>query len=328
LAEKFLSSGAPLDYLSHHTSDGNILNESFIGDFSLYFGYPLLGIKRTVVLRLLHDELNRQSIPVHFNKSLCALSQSNDQVTAEFGDGTKVTGDYLIGCDGLRSTVRQLLFGSDQSTYTGLTQTIGITERMDPLDRSTMLNVYGEGGTHFITYPFDANQACFACTFREPIADTESWRSLSNEQALMFVRECGFAQWASPVDKCIANTSRLFKIGVYDRPELSTWHKDRVILTGDAAHATSPHIGQGANQAMEDAYYLVKFWKMNVNNHIKAFEDYTQLRKERTTRLVQAARRQGEARVCTKPEECQQRNAMLIKGFNINDFRWIYDIEL
>jgi salicylate hydroxylase len=274
---------------------------------------------------LLHDELNHQLIPVHFNKSLCALSQCDDHVTAEFQDGTKVIGDYLIGCDGLRSTVRQLLFGPDQPTYTGLTQTIGITDR---LDRSEMLNVYGEGGTHFITYPFDSKEACFACTFRESIADTESWRSLSNEQALKFIQECGFVQWASPVDKLIANTSRLIKIGLYDRSELLTWYKDRVILAGDAAHATSPHLGQGANQAMEDAYYLVRFWKINPNNHIKAFEDYTQLRKERTTRLVQAARRQGEARVCIDSEECQRRNNMLSKGFNINDLSWIYDIEL
>ncbi len=325
LVEKFLASGASFDFLSHRTSDGTLLNETFIGNYSLRFKYPLLGIKRTVVLRLLHDELNRQSIPVHLNKSLCDLSQCDNHVTAEFQDGTKVTGDYLIGCDGLRSTVRQLLFGLDQPTYTGLTQTIGITNR---LDRSEMLNVYGDGGTHFITYPFDSKEACFACTFREPIADTESWRSLSNEQALDFIQKCGFARWASPVDKLISNTSRLIKIGLYDRSELSTWYKDRVVLTGDAAHATSPHLGQGANQAMEDAYYLVQFWKMNPNNHIKAFEDYTQLRKERTTRLVQAARRQGEARVCTEPEECQQRNSMLSKGVNMNDLSWIYDIEL
>ncbi len=328
LAQKFLDNGAPLDYLSHRISDGTLLSETFIGNYSLRFGYPLLGIKRTVVLRLLLDELNRQLIPVHFNKSLCALSQSKDHVTAEFQDGTKVIGDYLIGCDGLHSAVRQLLFGTDQPTYTGLTQTIGITNRMDQLDRSEMLNIYGDGGTHFITYPFDSKEACYACTFREPIADTESWRSLSNESAFKFIRECGFAQWASPVDKLISNTSRLIKIGLYDRPELSTWYKDRVVLAGDAAHATSPHLGQGANQAMEDAYYLVQFWKTNVNNYIKAFEDYTQLRKERTTRLVQAARRQGEARICTEPEECRQRNDMLSKGVNMNDLSWIYDIEL
>ncbi|CAF0952929.1 unnamed protein product [Adineta steineri] len=328
LDKKFLDNGAPLNYLSHRTSHGTILAETPIDIYSLRFGYPLLGIKRTVVLHLLHEELNRQLIPIHFDKSLCALTQSNEHVTAEFQDGTKVIGNYLIGCDGLRSTVRQLLFGSDQPMYTGLTQTIGITDRIGQLDRSEMLNVYGDGGTHFITYPFNSKEACFACTFREPIADTESWRSLSTEQDLKFIQECGFARWASPVDKFISNASRLIKIGLYDRPELATWYKDRVVLAGDAAHATSPHLGQGANQAMEDAYYLVKFWKTNTSDHIKAFEDYTQLRKERTSRLVTAARRQGEARVCIEPEECQKRNEMLSKGINLNDISWIYDIQL
>ncbi|CAF4217830.1 unnamed protein product, partial [Adineta steineri] len=130
LDKKFLDNGAPLSYLSHRTSHGTILAETAINIYSLRFGYPLLGIKRTVVLRLLHEELNHQLIPIHFNKSLCTLTQSNEHVTVEFQDGTKAIGNYLIGCDGLRSTVRQLLFGSDQPTYTGLTQTIGITDRI------------------------------------------------------------------------------------------------------------------------------------------------------------------------------------------------------
>ncbi|UJR17572.1 hypothetical protein I4U23_004468 [Adineta vaga] len=287
-----------------------------------------MGVKRTVVLRLLHDELNRQIIPVYFNKSLCELSQSDDHVNVQFEDGSKVTGDYLVGADGLRSTVRQRLFGFDQPTYTGLTQTIGISDRIDQLDRSTILNVYGDKGTHFITYPFNSKEACFACTYREPIANNESWRSISNEQILKFIQECGFAEWASPVDKLISNTSRLIKVGLYDRPELSTWYKDHVVLVGDAAHATSPHLGQGANQAMEDAYYLIKLWKSNIDNHINAFENYTQLRKTRTTHLAQAARRQGEARVCIQAEECQRRNEMLRKNINIDDLRWVYGIEL
>jgi salicylate hydroxylase len=323
-----LTHGAPLNSLSHRTSDGTVLSETFIDNFSLRFGYPMLGVKRTVVLRLLHDELDRQLIPVHFNKSLCNLSQSSEDVTANFEDGTKVIGDYLVGCDGLRSTVRQLLFGPDQPIYTGLTQTIGITDRINPLDRSEMINVYGDGGKHFISYPFDSKEACFACTFRESVGNTESWRSLSNDQALKFIEECGFSQWSSPVNELISKASRLIKIGLYDRTELSRWSKDRMVLVGDAAHATSPHLGQGANQAMEDAYYLVNFWTKNLVDHTKAFEEYTRIRKERTSRLVQAARRQGEARVCTDPEGCLQRNEMLTKGIHFDDINWIYDIQL
>ncbi|CAF1350140.1 unnamed protein product [Adineta ricciae] len=134
-----------------------------------------------------------------------------------------------------------------------LLKTSDVTNRVDESGRYAMLNVYGDIGKHFIIYPFNAEQVCFAYTFRKPIAEGEFWRTLTNDQALGFIRECGFTQWASPINTFISNTSRWMKVGLYDRSELSTWYEHRVVLVVDAAHSTAPHHIQGTNQVMEDA---------------------------------------------------------------------------
>lgn len=107
--------------------------------------------------------------------------------------------------------------------------------------------------------------------------------------------------------------------GLYDRPELEHWYKGRVVLAGDAAHPTSPHIGQGANQAFEDVYHLIRvLLKFNPDGSPpstevleKAFKEYESIRIPRTTDLVREARKTGESRALQGVDSCKARNAVL-----------------
>jgi len=122
--------------------------------------------------------------------------------------------------------------------------------------RPAMLNLYGPGA-HFICYPISATTTSWAITQRESTETQESWKSFTPDESAMQKIDLlkQFKEWASPVPELIEGAERIIKYGLYDRPQLDPeeWYSPgsgRCVLIGDAAHPTSPHLGQGANQAL------------------------------------------------------------------------------
>jgi salicylate hydroxylase len=103
-----------------------------------------------------------------------------------------------------------------------------------------------------------------------------------------------FAGWAAPVAKILAQVQTTFRWGLYDRDPLPVWTKGRLTLLGDAAHAMLPHLGQGANQSIEDGMALATILARSDRNHAPAaLAAYEGLRRERVAQVQSGARANG-----------------------------------
>ncbi|PCH43569.1 FAD/NAD(P)-binding domain-containing protein [Wolfiporia cocos MD-104 SS10] len=310
--------GKPLEKIMHHSilpDESTVLVDSDIPALlPERTGFTLTGVRRPVFNRTIVEAAQEHGVEIVFGHQLVDLKESEDSVEVTFANGTKDTASFVVGCDGIHSNTRICLFGKEPVDFTGLIQTGGVSPTPEEFKQHPALrNIYADGA-HLICYPISDTQTSWAITLREPEAK-ETWRAMDEERQQAF-KNGPFSQWGFGTGGMIHAADRIIKYGLYDRPELKTWHKGRVVLLGDAAHPTSPHLGQGANQAFEDIYYLV----LQLTRHNAAaappstallgtiFAAYEAARVERTSVLVRGARKQGENRVVQGVEACRARD--------------------
>ncbi|KAI0271690.1 hypothetical protein BC834DRAFT_841247 [Gloeopeniophorella convolvens] len=271
------------------------------------FGFAMRGVRRSEFISKLVQTVESFGIPIHWGHRLASLEQDEQSVRAVFADGSSDSGVFLVGCDGLHSATRIALFGHEPASFTGLTQTGGISPTPEALaDKPAMVNWLGDG-FHMIAYRITPTLTSWAITQREGEA-RETWRAADQEQ-VEATKKLPPASWGWGASELVKNALKIVKYGLYDRPELPTWHKGRVVLLGDAAHPTSPHLGQGANQTFEDVYHLTRLLDQHGIGELEAvFTEYEQIRIPRCAELVKGARKQGESRVVHGVDACKARN--------------------
>jgi salicylate hydroxylase len=304
------------------------------------YGQPACGVKRSILNLALKSALKEASIQLIEGWKLSSIHESTDTVTAISTDGREQTGSFLIGCDGIRSKTRSILLAQHsiteaEPTFTGLTQIAGISPTPPSLlsqnKNPAMLNFYGPDA-HLITYPsypVEAGMTGWAITQRSLTSDIETWQQMSKDELVSYKKELGidFGGWCDQVTDLISGAEKIIKYGLYDRAALAPEHwlskGARCVLIGDAAHPTSPHLGQGANQALEDCWVLADLLpdvggrEKGIGSQILrvAFENFAGVRAPRTEMLVRGARAQGERRVVGGGEEGRRRDEGLRMGW-------------
>jgi FAD-dependent urate hydroxylase len=199
-----------------------------------------------------------------------------------FADGTSATGDLLIACDGVHSRTRTVLDPQAPAPrYSGLYGFGGIVAES---------GLAGEPGTYHMVF---GKRAFFGYTVA---ASGETWwfanlpRKLGDVPAdWKPVLVDAFKRDANASAELIRRSDIGQGLPIYDLPELPTWHRGRVLLTGDSAHATSPSSGQGASLAIEDAIVLARCLRES-GDHEEAFKRFESERRPRAERVVAYSR--------------------------------------
>ncbi|MGW5736119.1 MULTISPECIES: FAD-dependent oxidoreductase [Streptomyces] len=242
---------------------------------------------RTELYEAIARETERRGIPLHTGKRLLDATDTGAGVTARFSDGSLAKADILIGADGLHSTVRSLI---DPTTpkphYAGtLTFTAHVPKTELPSTEGVLYMCYGKKA-YFAYQIFDDASAAWAVNLphREPMTQTEA-QAVGAKEWLKRLRTA-FADDRTQAPDLLADTDPqdlLITGPTETMPQVTSWSRGRMILIGDAAHATSPTSGQGASLATESAVQLARCLRDLPPD--QAFKTYESLRRPRAEKI-------------------------------------------
>jgi 2-polyprenyl-6-methoxyphenol hydroxylase-like FAD-dependent oxidoreductase len=290
------------------------------------YGNETMQVKRWHLYELMHDLLRKEGVTIHYGKKAVNIIEDTTGVQVKFYDNTTTKGDLLFGCDGAFSLIRKTVFPKEATAqFTKIIGTGGFAYLPELEKASKGINMtFGERG--FFAYAVSNNNEIwwFNNYFREREPTKEEIKTVLKAEIIDHLLD--LHKNDDPLfSKIIKASHEIAAYPIYDIPKLEKWHTARVCLIGDAAHATSPHVGQGASLAMEDTVCLIKCLEENANAE-RAFERFQQLRQPRVEKIIQQARKIGNAKSKPNPIAVWFRDRMLkffIKS-QIKKLDWIY----
>jgi salicylate hydroxylase len=225
---------------------------------------------------------------IALNKKCVAVSQTLETAEVRFEDGTSAKAAFVIGADGIHSTVRAALFGASRAEFTGCVAWRGLIpmERL-PAHLRRMVGTNWLGPRGFVLhYPVRRGEVMnFVGIIERNDWQVESWvvegttRELAND----------FTGWHADVRSLIEAIDTPYKWALMVRGPMASWSKGRITLLGDACHPTLPFLGQGAVMAIEDAYILAACLEKYSADPAKVFSRYEDIRCDRTANVVRKA---------------------------------------
>ncbi|HSL01603.1 MAG TPA: FAD-dependent monooxygenase [Rubrobacteraceae bacterium] len=245
---------------------------------------------------------------VRFGAHCVSFSQDGAGVTARFADGRTERGDLLVGADGLRSNVRASLLDDGPPRYAGLTAWRGIALSAEGFaPEKAGLELWGRG-TEVGVMSLGGGRAYWYATKNVPEGAAESPAGRKRE-VLDLLRG-----WYGPARAAVEATedAKILRTDIYDRePANRRWGEGRVTLLGDAAHPMTPHLGQGACQAIEDAAVLADCLRDAEGAPAAALRRYEVRRAPRTATIVRNSRRTGRLLQFENPLLCGLRDSLV-----------------
>jgi salicylate hydroxylase len=248
------------------------------------------GMHRADLVEILATALPRDV--VHTGHRCTGCEQGDDVARVSFANGAVAEGDVVIAADGIHSELRHEVTPPSHPVFSGSVAYRGVIphDRIPSWPTGSWLMWLGKG-KHFLTFPVRAGQLINYVGF-VPADDEmkESWSLPGDPDVLR--RE--FAGWDPRIESLLSQVSATFRWALYDREPLPTWSRGRLTLLGDAAHPMLPHLGQGANQAIEDGMALATILaRANLETVATALLAYEGLRRERVGSIQRGARENG-----------------------------------
>jgi salicylate hydroxylase len=300
--------------------DGTVVGPILTADSSGWNG--LYGMHRADLLNVLAAALPASA--VRTDHRCVGFDQDETVARLHFANGATAEADVVIAADGIQSVLQRHVVEPQSPEYSGVRAYRGLVAREKlPQWRQEAHQVWMGDGKHFMVFPVRSgtllNYVGFVPTETETV---EAWSAPGDRDQLA----ASFQGWDPNVTALLEKVETCFWWGLYDRRPLASWTNGRLALLGDAAHAMLPHLGQGANQAIEDgvalAVLLENCGQAEVPATLKRYEGLRRIR----TDVVQAEARQNGLRYDSRYASLEQRDREIR---NAPEFRkWLYDYDV
>lgn len=323
LSEVIKSAGKLLKEGSILNDKGTVLSKVNVEEVTRQFGLHNFTIHRADLHQLLLSQL--QPGTVVYQKRCVDVTQDATSVTATFADGSSATADCLLASDGVHSVIRQKLLPASTIRYAGYTCWRAVVQA-DParVDLTRFTESWGAQGRFGIA-PLTGNSVYWFACINAP------QNSMEMKQKTIIDLQQHFQNFHNPIPYLLSLTkdNQLIQNDIIDIKPLKQLAFGRILLIGDAGHATTPNMGQGACQAIEDAATLMN--QLGQETTIEQdFSTFEQKRLKRTEKINVASWQIGQIAQVANPLLASLRNGLmrLIPGSVASkQLEFLYDIH-
>ncbi|MDN7489193.1 FAD-dependent oxidoreductase [Burkholderia sp. AU45274] len=264
-----------------------------IGELDRHMGFPTRSILRRDLQAVLARHVAAHDIEVCFGHCATAIDTGTDgRAIVRFDNGVAIAPDLVIGADGrMNSVARRYVVGDATPVYQGFVNWIGVAHSDVPLVDDVSIFDYWGQRERFGIVALDRHRMYWAAARAEAEIDDSDDAAPDDPGPLL---ERLFDGWPAPIASVMRATppGTIAKIRVHDLDPVDIWHRGNVLLIGDAAHAPLPTSGQGACQALEDAWHLARCLDEHGkgNDLDAALASFTLRRTRKTTAITLRAR--------------------------------------
>jgi len=280
LADKICAQGVSLDRIEVADYSMKPIQATEQLLFVDTYGYGVTSILRSRLRDILVSHYGKA---IHCGKKLQRVEEEGDVVKAFFEDGTSAIGDLLIGADGIHSAVRQQLVPSARLRYAGQTCWRGIAPiSLAAPFKKACVETWGKNYRFGLSVISDQEVYWFA------VAKAPEGQSDKGNRKAKLTKM--YADFGDPIPDIIAATpeTRIIRNDINDLKPISKWYQGRICMIGDAAHATTPNMGQGGGQAVEDAWFLSQILKEEPLPEL-AFKRFQEKRRKKVDQVVRTS---------------------------------------
>ncbi|NEQ43589.1 MAG: FAD-dependent urate hydroxylase HpxO [Leptolyngbya sp. SIOISBB] len=301
LGEQLAAIGGTMNRMEYRSHQDEPLSHIDLMPLIHQVGQRPYPVSRTELQEMLLETAGRDQVQLQMR--CVAVEETGDQITAIFENGHRATGDILVGADGIHSEVREYVLKEPIAPrYANYVNWNGIVQAQPGLCAPDNWVIYVGQGKRASMMPIGGDR--FYYFFGSPMPQGTAVDPQARQDELAKL----FAGWPAPVQQLIAALDPIAtnRLEIHDIDPPSRLARGRAVLIGDAAHATTPTLGQGGCQAIEDAEVLTRYLVTTNINVPDALQRYEAERKERTATLVLKARKRTDTIYGKDPDLTRQ----------------------